>query len=154
LPPSSGYTYAAELSDDQAVAAGAVELRFNQPVVNYLENFIGFPVGMAVPAASYDRIRGLWVPMNDGLVVGVLAGAGGLADLDVDGSGMPAGPAALAALGITDAERMTLATLYAPGATLWRIPVSHFTPVDWNWGRGLPANAGAPPGKPVDPNDP
>ncbi len=154
LPPSSGYTYAAEFSDDQAVAAGATEVRFNQPVVNYLENFIGFPVGMRVPAASYDRGRGLWVPMDDGLVVGLLAGGGGLADLDVDGSGMPAGAGALAALGVTDAERSQLAILYAPGTALWRIPVPHFSQFDWNWSYGLAPGANPPRGKPVDPNDP
>ncbi len=49
LPPSSGYTYAAELSVDQAVAAGATEVRFDKPVINYVDNFLGFPVGGIVP---------------------------------------------------------------------------------------------------------
>ena len=32
LPPSSGYTYAVELSADEAIAAGAIGVTFNQPV--------------------------------------------------------------------------------------------------------------------------
>lgn len=53
LPPSSGYTYAADYSVDEAVAAGAVTVTFSQPVNNYVENFLGFPVGIAVPTGYY-----------------------------------------------------------------------------------------------------
>ena len=41
-----------------------------------------------------------------------------------------AGAVALAALGITDAERQQLASLYAPGQQLWRVPIPHFSPWD------------------------
>ncbi|MGH7562523.1 MAG: RHS repeat-associated core domain-containing protein, partial [Gemmatimonadales bacterium] len=78
--------------------------------------------------------------------------AGGLADLDVAGSGEPAGAAALAALGITEDERRELATLYAPGQSLWRVPIPHFTPWDCNWPYGPPDDAQAPP-DPLDPNE-
>ena len=53
LPPSSGYTYAVELSADEALAAGAQEVRFSSPVPFYVENFVGFPVGSLVPAGFY-----------------------------------------------------------------------------------------------------
>src|SRR5262249_26960439 len=46
LPPTSGYTYAVELSADEATAAGAVQVRFDRPVELYVENFLNFPVGM------------------------------------------------------------------------------------------------------------
>jgi hypothetical protein len=36
LPPTSGYTYAVELSVDEAVEAGAEEVRFSEPVYNYV----------------------------------------------------------------------------------------------------------------------
>ena len=49
LPPASGYTYAVELSVDEAMAAGATSVQFNQPVPFYVENFVGFPVGSLVP---------------------------------------------------------------------------------------------------------
>ncbi|RMH52594.1 MAG: hypothetical protein D6685_16330, partial [Bacteroidetes bacterium] len=53
LPPSSGYTYAVELSADEAIAAGATELRFSAPIASYVDNFLSFPVGMAVPTGYY-----------------------------------------------------------------------------------------------------
>ena len=43
LPPASGYTYAVELSVDEAVEAGATEVRFSQPVANYVDNFLELP---------------------------------------------------------------------------------------------------------------
>src|SRR5262249_53577949 len=45
LPPTSGYTYAADFSIDEAVAAGATRVDFDKPVIAYLENFIGFHQG-------------------------------------------------------------------------------------------------------------
>ncbi|MBE2232838.1 MAG: hypothetical protein IAE85_05030, partial [Anaerolinea sp.] len=157
LPPTSGYTYAAEFSVDEALAAGALDVRFSQPLPVYLENFLGFPVGGVVPVGYYDRAQGRWVPADNGRVVAILSVDGGLAVLDVDGSGQPASAQALAALGVTDAERGQLAGLYAPGQSLWRIPVGHFTPWDCNWPMGPPDDAeppgDAPPPQPDEPED-
>src|ERR1019366_6104076 len=58
LPPTSGYTYAVELSADESVAAGASGVTFTQPLSFYVENFLGFPVGTSVPTGSYDPARG------------------------------------------------------------------------------------------------
>lgn len=52
LPPTSAYTYAVELSADEAIAAGAKEVRFNQPIPFYVANFLGFPVGGIVPVGT------------------------------------------------------------------------------------------------------
>jgi hypothetical protein len=142
LPPTSAYTYAVDYSVDEAVAAGATGVTFSRPVISYLENFLNFPVGTAVPEGFYDRGKGVWVPSDNGLVVKVLSVTGGEADLD--GSGTAASPAALAALGVTDAERQTLAAQYKPGQSLWRVPISHFSSWDSNWGKGLPADATLP----------
>ena len=49
LPANSGYTYAAEFSVDEALKAGATQVDFDQPLINYTENFIGAPVGIARP---------------------------------------------------------------------------------------------------------
>lgn len=132
LPRNSGYTYAAELSVDEALAAGATEVRFSRPVPVYVQDFIGFPTGSVVPSGYLDRTRGLWVAAPNGRVVQVTQVAQGRAELDVDGTG-PATPEKLAALDIDDAEREQLAALYAPGQKLWRVPVAHFTPWDFNW---------------------
>jgi RHS repeat-associated protein len=157
LPPTSGYTYAVELSVDEAQAAGATDVRFDRPVPAYLENFLHFPVGAVVPSGSYDRTSGQWVASDNGRVVKILsAPATGPAVLDVKGSGTPASPSDLNGLGITDAELQRLATLYTVGQTLWRVPLTHFTPWDWNWAYGPPGDAVPPnlPPRSLDNNAP
>lgn len=139
LPPTSAYTYAVELSVDQATAAGATTVSFTQAVPFYVENFLNFPAGAAVPTGSYDRTRGVWVASENGRVVRLVSESNGLAYFDGDGN--PDGAAALSALGVTDAERAQLATLYDPGASLWRAPITHFTPCDCNWPYGPPSGA-------------
>ena len=64
LPQTTALTYALELSVDEAVTAGAVGVRFNKPVVNYIDDFLGFPVGGDVPVGTYDRERWRvgWLP--------------------------------------------------------------------------------------------
>jgi RHS repeat-associated protein len=130
LPPTTAYTYAVELSVDEALAAGAASVRFSQPVAFYVENFLGFPAGTGVPLGSYDRARGVWVAEESGWVIQLLSGTG---DLDTDGDGLADDAAALAALAITDAERQQLAALYATGQTLWRVRLPHFSTLDLNW---------------------
>ena len=144
LPAASGYTYAVEFSVDEAQAIGAQDLSFSQPVITYVENYLDFPVGGAVPAGYYDRQRGLWVPSPNGRVIKVVSETSGAADLDADGNGAADDPAALAALGVTAAEQQRLAALYEPGQSLWRVPVTHFTPWDYNWPYGPPDDATGP----------
>jgi RHS repeat-associated protein/uncharacterized repeat protein (TIGR01451 family) len=144
LPPTSGYTYAVELSLDEALALGSQEVRFNKPVASYVDNFLGFPVGGDVPAGYYDRQQGLWKPSDNGRILLVHSITAGIAQLDVSGDGVPDGAEALAALGITEAEQRQLAALYHPGKSLWRVPVTHFTPWDYNWPYGPPPGAGPP----------
>ena len=141
LPYNSGYNYAVELSVDEAIAAGATDIRFSEPVQLYVENFVGIPVGLDVPTGYYDRALAAWVPIDDGRVIEILSVNGGLAELDADGTGKPADAAALAALGISDAERQRLASLYQPGDELWRVPITHFTPYDCNYPYGPPLDA-------------
>jgi YD repeat-containing protein len=145
LPPSSGYTYAVELSADEAVGARATNLRFSQPVVVYVENFLGFPVGGVVPVGYYDRQEGQWVASSNGRVIKVVGVASGMADLDLDGDGAIDGASSLSTLGITDDERTRLARLYPTGQSLWRVAISHFTPLDLNWAYGPPRDATPPP---------
>ncbi len=142
LPPSSGYTYALEYSVDEALAAGAVDVQFNQPLYHYVENFLNFPVGMLVPTGYYNRLKAAWFPSQNGRVVKIIAINSSIADLDTDGDGAADNNPAL---GITSAERQRLAVLYPAGQTLWRVPIEHFTPWDCNWPYGPPSGAGAPP---------
>ena len=138
LPPSSGYTYAVELSADEAIAANARSVVFSQPVFSYLENFLAFPVGMAVPAGYYDRAIASWVPSLNGRVIKITAINGGVAVVDTVGTG------SLTAIALGTAELQQLAQLYSVGQQLWRVPIAHFTPWDYNWPYGPPADARPP----------
>jgi len=153
LPPTTAYTYCVDLSADEALAAGAKRVDFSQPLPVYVSNFLHFHTGIHVPAGYLDEDTGSWIPSSDGRVIEILSITGGMADLDIDGSGTPADAAALAALGITDAERTTLATLYTVGDSLWRVPITHFSAWDFNMGTKPPDGA-APPDQPKKKQDP
>lgn len=150
LPETTGYTYAVELSVDQAIAVGARRVEFTQPVFHYVENFLDFPVGGIVPAGWYDRELTAWVPSENGRVIRLVGVADGLAEVDVDGTGLPASAVQLAALAFTDGELEELARRYQTGQSLWRTPIPHFTPWDCNWPFGPPLDAEPPP----DPDTP
>jgi len=141
LPAASGYTYAVDLTVDEALAAGATRVDFSQPVPLYVDNFLNFPVGGIVPVGWYDYARSVWVPSDNGRVIGILGVENGLAVLDVEGHGVAADAATLNALGITAAERAELASRYPVGKSVWRSPIPHFTPWDCNWPYGPPDDA-------------
>jgi RHS repeat-associated protein len=138
LPPTSAYTYAVEFSVDQAIAANADTVTFNQPIPTYVENFLGFPVGENVPLGHCDRKAGAWVPSKNGRVIKITAINGGTATIDTVGTrGLP--PVVL-----DSAEREKLASLYSVGQELWRMPVTHFSAWDANWGVFPPEDAEPP----------
>ena len=146
LPPASGYTYAVEFSVDEARAAGATDVRFDQPVYQYVENFLNIDVGANVPSGYYDREKAAWVASDNGRVVKIVAITGGLADIDTDGDGTADNAPAL---GITDSERVRLAELYLVNQELWRVPIKHFSAWDSNHGtRCLDDDCDVPNGEP------
>ncbi|WP_337288533.1 RHS repeat-associated core domain-containing protein [Candidatus Methylomirabilis sp.] len=152
LPPNSAYTYAIELGADEAIAKlGGKDVLLSQPVFFYVNNFLNFPVGIPVPTGYYDNSRGVWVTSDSGRIVKVLSITGGLAALDTDGDGLADNGVAL---GITDAERVQLASRYAAGASLWRVPVSHLSTWDCNWPFSPPPGAEAYQGSPPQGGDP
>ncbi|WP_167527627.1 NHL domain-containing protein [Desulfosarcina alkanivorans] len=137
LPPNSAYTYCAELSVDEAE-----RVRFDKPVVLWVENFLGFDVGEIVPVGYYDRDRGVWVPEDNGVVVRLLDADGdGIVDaLDTNGDDLPDdldedGSFSDEVKGLGDSDA------YPPETTFWRVTVSHFTPWDCNWPYGPPEDA-------------
>jgi RHS repeat-associated protein len=154
LPTFVGYTYAVELSADEAVAAGATEVRFNQKIYTYVDNFLEFPIGETVPSGYYDRQAGEWVPSINGKVIKILAVTEGRAAVDSDGDGAEDDAAKLSALEFTEDELLKLGGLYEPGHSLWRVPIEHFTPWDFNWPYGLPGDAKNPPNRRPNSNNP
>ncbi len=156
LPPTSAYTYAVEIkAAEAAIKIAGKDVIFNQPVPFYLDNFLGFPVGIPVPTGYWNAEASAWVPEPDGVVIQVLTGVGGLAGVDSDGDGAADTAAQLAALGISDAERAQLAGLYPVGKTLWRVPLEHLSTCDLNF-PAVPPPDEPPPDEPppVPPDEP
>jgi hypothetical protein len=140
LPPNSAYTYCVELSVD-----GDPRVRFDKPVILWVDNFLGFNVGEAVPVGYYDRDRGVWVPSDNGVVVQLLdTNSDGTVDaLDANGDGQPDdlnnnGSFNDEVIGLNVPQR------YTPGSTFWRVAITHFSPWDCNWPFGPPADAISP----------
>jgi RHS repeat-associated protein len=136
LPPSSAYTYAVELTVDEAAAAGATSVHFSQTVPLYVDNFLGFPAGVTVPVGVLDRARSVWVADENGVVIKIVGMTDGLADIDTNGDGVADDATQLSARGITIEERTRLAGLYETGRSLWRIPLAHFSAIDANFPKG------------------
>jgi YD repeat-containing protein len=143
LPPYTQFTYCAEFSVEEAEG-----VRFEKPVIAYVEDFMGFGAGGIVPVRFYDRDRAVWAPCRNGLIVTLLdTNADGVVDaLDADGDGIPddinySGSVTDDALGLDDPNR------YKPDTTYWRIELEHFSPGDFNW----PMFDYPPPGPPCPP---
>jgi len=137
LPPNSAYTYCMELSVD-----GAQRVRFDTPVMVWINNFLGFDVGTAVPLSYYDRDKGHWLPADNGKVVRLLdTDLDGITDaLDADADNQPDdlndnGSFRDEILGLENAQR------YAPGLTLWRVAVTQISPWNFSWPYGPPWDA-------------
>ncbi|MBW1738671.1 MAG: hypothetical protein JRJ69_14260, partial [Deltaproteobacteria bacterium] len=137
LPPNSAYTYCAELSVD-----GIQRVRFEKPVITWVDNFIGFDVGMVVPVGFYDRDRGTWVPSDNGVVVRLLdTDADGIVDaLDADGDNQP-DDLNNDGLFSDEVKGLDNAARYQADSTYWRVAITHFTPWDCNWPYGPPQGA-------------
>lgn len=129
LPEESAFTYCAEFA---AVGVNADEsIEFDNDVVMYVDNFLGFDVGEVVPVGYYDRAGGEWVASENGVVVrlldvdndsfidGVDYNDDGIAD-DLDGDG-------------NSADEVAGIESYPVGQTYWRASTRHFTPFDLNW---------------------
>jgi len=146
LPPASGYTYAVELSVDEAIQAGASKVEFNQALPVYVDNFLNFPVGEVVPSGWYDAETAKWIPSDNGMIVKILAlDSDGKAMLDVEGNDQIATQEYLDLLNITNSELQLIAQTYPIGKSFWRVPVTHFTPFDFNWAINEPDTSDEPP---------
>ena len=135
LPPGTAYMYAFELSLDEADgarvefvdAAGA-----SASVHFYVDNFLGFPTGDAVPTGYYDRTVGHWVPVADGCVMEITG---------VDGSGAAVLDQGECDFSFAAAELMLLAESFVDDpnelpVSFWRVNLKHLTPFDCNAAAG------------------
>ena len=145
LPPTSAYTYASAFAFDEA--EGAKQVKFDQPVYAYLDNFLQMTVGASVPVGNYRAEDDAWDAGQSGVVVAVVDDGGKLG-LDLDGDGQADSGAKLDALGVTQDEIAALGGFAKGGASFWRAPLAHFSVVDFNWGFLAPFGAGPGTGGP------
>ncbi len=145
LPADSGYTYAVELSVDEADLASVPSVAFNQSVYFYLDNFLALAKGTNVPNGYYDRTAGKWVASANGDVISLTV-SGTTVTYDDGGAG----------LSIPSGELQQLGAIYGnvTNKTLWRIPMTHFSTYDGNFGVFPPADAALPPSTPPNPSGP
>ncbi len=152
LPSTSAYTYCVELNVD-----GAERVAFKNPVVVYVDNFLGFPTGSIVPLGSYDRDEGVWKPEKDGVVVQVVSLKDENDDpIYIDGVlqlGLDKDREGDAGYGYADdfngdsqvgdeiAALLASRPSVQVGDTFWRVEVSHFSPWDCNWPGSYPPDA-------------
>lgn len=139
------YTYAAEFSLEDSAGNVYNDVQFNKPVISYVTNFLNMSpcfsmqldptdgvtkcVGDDVPVGYYNRAKGRWEPMDGGRVIKIEAVSGGVATVSgVRHTDVP----------LTPDERQKLGS-YPAGTTLWRLPLIHFSPLDFNLGIGAPA---------------
>lgn len=146
LPPASAYTYAVEFSATDPSTQSAVNPTFSTPVFAYTENYLGLPVGWVVPSGYYDAQAGAWqqhlavgAPLN-GKIVNIVDYSGGMANVDTDGEGGADN------IGLSSGERALLYQEFQPNQNvqLWRVPITHFSPNDFNFQYNVNANATAP----------
>lgn len=131
LPPTSAYTYAVEVSADEADEAGAEHVHFNQAISLYVANFLDFPVGSVAPLGLFDPDDG-WVPEQNGIVFEVLSLDGGTLALDLDGDKMADDLTEYPELEFTADELSDMSAQLVAGKTYWRVRLEHFTPCDIN----------------------
>ncbi len=123
LPPATAYTFAADISADEALAAGAMGVGFAAPVAIYADNFLHYPVGSAIPLGIYDEAVGRWESAPNAVVLQVTANGG----VDITGDGV-----ADSAFPLLAGEGATLAAQYPPGTQLVRSLTTHFSAMDTN----------------------
>ncbi len=136
LPNESAYTFAAELTIDEAREVGAKTVTFTKPVAVYVENFLDMPVGAIVPNGIYQRDQRRWEAAENGIVLERVEGG-----FDSDGDG---GADDLIDLGATPAEVLAMQSQFEQGQTVWRMALSQFSPHDFNWPFKLPEEAVPP----------
>lgn len=153
LPGTSGYTYAVELSFDEAIENHSETVVFDKPIPLYVMNFLEFPVGETVPVGYYDRKKAAWIAADNGIVIKILEIINGKAVVSVSADESPATQDQLNEHGFTQEELVKLAQTHQEGETLWRALLTHFSPWDLNWPFGPPSDATEPPGEPPENED-
>ena len=135
LPDNTAFTFATALTIDGVDSES--EVTFDQPVILYLDNFLGFGVGEIVPVGYYNEKTAEWDAYDNGVVVKLLDSDndGTVDGLDSDGDDSADD---LNGNGSTGDEVNGIAgnPQYAANKTYWRAAIPHFSTWDLNYGSG------------------
>jgi RHS repeat-associated protein len=143
-PRTGSLSWGVEATIDEAQELGATTVEFSTPASILLENFLRLPVGSPIPLGYYERGKGHWQGEDAGHVIKLLSVTDGEADVDTDGDGKAEDVDTLTKQHILHGVRRELARRYEPGATLWHIPVEHFSPQSADFAAAAPITAEAP----------
>lgn len=133
LPEGTDAYYIVAIESREVRELGASHVQFSRPVVQLVENFKGFAIGLDFGHAIYDKQKAAWIPKNDSHVMEVLgADLSGDAQLDVIGHGEVADAALLERFGVDDEELATIASLYPGGQQLVRATTDRFSINCWS----------------------
>ena len=144
LPSSVSYTYCTDLTADEALAVKAKSVTFDKPIRLFTENFIGFPVGTSIPTGIWDWETFGWLPRENGTVIKIVGVTNNLADISITTDDAIASVAKLDSLGITDAERSYISSVFNVGQTVWRTRLTEFGVIDQGFATIQPDNAETP----------
>ncbi len=100
------------------------------------------PGGRRRAGGDYDREDGAWVGSLNGRVVRILGETGGQAQLEWTATDRPTAARSSPTRHRRRGARAPCVAVRA-GKTLWRVPLLHFSPGDYNWPFGPGANAQA-----------
>ncbi|MEJ2045649.1 MAG: DUF1566 domain-containing protein [Reinekea sp.] len=129
LPENSAFTYCTELHISGLRYNDSVH--FDNDVVMFIDNFLGFDVGEIVPIGYFDQLDSQWQASKNGVIVRLLdSDSDGIVDgLDINDDGIADdlndnGNVLDDAIGLDS---------YSAGTTLMWGAFNHFTPIDYNW---------------------
>ncbi len=129
LPSTSAFTYCTKLKVNGINYNDSVV--FDNDVVMFVDNFLGFAVGEIVPIGFFDHLDSEWKASQNGVIVRLLdRNDDGIVDgLDHNDDGNADD---LNKNGSTEDDAIGLET-YPVGTTLMWGAFNHFTPFDYNW---------------------
>ncbi|MDR0579831.1 MAG: hypothetical protein LBG21_04440, partial [Campylobacteraceae bacterium] len=151
LPNTTAFTYCVDITVDGVTDSESVT--FDNPLVMYVDNFLGFNVGELVPVGYYDRNKGEWIGSDNGIIVRLLdTNSDGMVDaLDANGDGEPDDLNGDGDFG-DEVAGISNNTNYQAGKTYQRAKITHFTPWDCNFPYVPEGDVNEPNSDNTDPN--
>ncbi|MFW5741258.1 MAG: hypothetical protein ACOC1F_12925, partial [Myxococcota bacterium] len=139
LPPTSAYTYAAEFRLEEPNGS-LLSPEFSNAVISYVDNFLDFDRGTTIPSGYYDEDLGAWTQntnggdqAENGIVLKILSTGGGIAAIDITNDEVADDVSSIMSVDEpTQLASLVAAGVFSVGQEYWRVPIWHFSSVDYN----------------------